>query len=253
VNAERRERKRRLLLPLLIVILVAVGALSGFAYPALVRTRERDKRRWCHRCLNSCINYACHLYASDFEGSFPPTLGHLYPHWVPDGKVFLCRSAGKGTPVESGPHFSHENYTPDMFGDTHTDYVYVSGLRPSDPKHYVLAFEDEWNHDGDGVHVLLVGGGAPSDSDWWPDIEALHEQLAKQEKELADKGRRMKLLRPAWSSWPDPPAGGRPLRSGHRIAVVVGAFAAVAVALALVVRTVWRGRKQVSGQDQRKA
>ncbi len=35
--------------------------------------------------------------------------------------------------------------------DMHIDYVYVSGLRATDDPAYVLAFDDEWNHDGDAV------------------------------------------------------------------------------------------------------
>jgi len=192
-------------------------------------------------CLGLCNRL---LYASDSTGVFPPTVGHLYPDFCSDGKGFVCPSAGKATPVEHDPHFSRKDYTPAMFGDTHTDYVYVSGLKASDPAHYVLAFEDEWNHDGDGVNVVRAGGYAPSDRDWWPDIKALHEQLARQEKELAAKGRKMKVLRPAWSRYPELPPPRRWYSSPGGRAVAIGAFAAVAVALALVVRTVSRGRER---------
>jgi len=132
-----------------------------------------------------------------------------------------------------------------VFGDTHMDYVYVSGLTVDDPGDYVVAFDDEWNHNGDGVNVFYMG----CKIEWTHDIKALHEQLAKQEKELAAQGRKMKLVRPAWSSWPDPPAGGHPLwgprpwyRKRSVRAVAVGAFAAAAVVLVLVVRAVRRGR-----------
>ena len=237
MNAEHRGRKRRLLLPLLIVIPVVLG----IALVALARARERARRTRCHSNLNKGILYAFHLYASDFEESFPPTLGHLYPNYISDGKVFLCPSAGRATALEDNPHFSPEDYTPAMFGDTHTDYVYVSGLTASDPWHYVLAFDDQWNHDGEGINVCNTGFGGGRMSN----IKAVHEQLARQEKELAAQGRKMKLLRPAWSTWPEPPSelAGRPLRLSHRIAVAVGMMGAIAVALALVVRTVRRGRK----------
>jgi hypothetical protein len=96
--------------------------------------------------------------------------------------------------------------------------------------------------------------------EWTHDIKALHEQLAKQQKGLAAQGRKMKVLRPAWSSWPEPPAGGHPLwgprpwysRPRWR-AVTVGVFTALAVALALVVRTVRRGRSASAEPDQGKA
>ncbi|MHC4505900.1 MAG: formylglycine-generating enzyme family protein, partial [Planctomycetota bacterium] len=212
VNAKRRRRLRPLLIPVVILVVL------GIAYAALDRARERYRRRWCRGCLNNCINYACHLFAQDHGGHYPPTLGVLYPDFASDGKVFLCPSAGRATALEDDPHFSRDgrgNYTPAL-SDGHTDYVYVSGLKASDPGHYVLAFDDEWNHDGDGVHVLCVALRAPRDSDWWPDIKALHEQLARQEKELAAQGRKMKVLRPAWSSWPDPPGEARPISEAQR-------------------------------------
>jgi hypothetical protein len=211
-------------------------------YAGVLANRERHNRRMCRSSLCNAINYGCHLYSSDFGDCFPPDLGTLWPDFISDGRVFHCPSAGKATPVEDDPHFSRKDYTPAMFRNTHTDFVYVSGLKPSDPKHYVLAFEDEWNHDGEGVNVLRSGGYAPSDRDWWPDIKALHEKLARQEKELAAKGRKMKLLRPAWSSWPDPPTEGRPLwgpRPWYSTrcwrAVGVGVIGAFVVALWFIV------------------
>jgi len=265
VNAKRRRRLRLLLF----VIPVVIGVTWGLTCDVMVTGRERHRRRLCRSNLRNILGYAFHLYAGDFEGAFPPTLGHLYPGCVSDGKAFLCRSAGKATRLEDEFRFIEDQdsdgereiysldrggvvdrevigpnepfYTPAKFGDTHTDYVYVSGLRADDPPGYVLAFDDEWNHDGAGVHVLFVS----SNGEWTHDIKALHEQLAKQEKELAAKGRKMKLLRPAWSSWPDPPPDPRPwyARRGGR-AVLVGAIAALVVALPLIIRTVRRGRKR---------
>jgi hypothetical protein len=253
VNAERRGRKRWFLLPLLIMIPVVLWGL----FELVAAERERHNRWACVGNLKNAFGCALHLYSTDFGEAFPPTIGHLYPDYVSDGRGFLCPSAGKATALEDDPRFSLDrhwhvkDYTPAMFGDTHNDYVYVSGLKATDPANYVLAFDDEWNHGGDGVHAVFIG----SNVEWTHDIKALHEQLAKQEKELAAEGRKMKLLRPAWSSWPEPPPelAGRPLRLRHRIAVAVGMMAAIAVALALVVRTVWRGRKRAAEPDQEEA
>ena len=149
--------------------------------------------------------------------------------------------------VESDPHFSRANYTPAMFGDTHTDYVYVSGLRLSDPKEYVLAFDDQWNHDGDGVHVLCID----REVGWENDIRALHKQLAKQKKELAAQGREMKLVRPAWSAWPDPYVTGHPLagprpwyRRRNGRAVFVGVSVGFVTALVMAVVMFRRRRRR---------
>ena len=242
MNAKRRSWKRRYLIPLLPVILVALWVLAELAFVAVPRPRERGRRSVCRSTLR-CIAYGSHLFATDNEERFPPTLGVLFcKAYLMDGKVFLCLSAGKATAPEDDLGFSRDNYTLAMFGDTHTDYVWVSGIEACDPHQYILAFDDEWNHDGDGVYVLFIGGNV----EWTSDIEAVHEQLARQEKELAAQGRKMKLLRPAWSSWPDPPEGWRPWYARPvtwaRALGALAALAAVAVGLTLVVRRARKSR-----------
>ena len=207
-ETKRRSWKRRALFALLAVIFVALG----FASVAVARARERARRMACASNLKNGVGYVSHLFAGDHGGHYPPTLGVLYPDYMGDSRGWLCPSAGKATALADDPDFSRDDYTPAMFGDTHTDFVYVSGLRADDPPHYVLAFEDEWNHDGDGVNVLIVSGRVR----WMWDIKALHDQLAGQEKELATQRRKMKVLRPAWSSWPDPPSEPRPVPDAQR-------------------------------------
>jgi hypothetical protein len=230
---------------LLLLGWVVAGLIPGAWAPA----GERARRTRCASNLKQ-TGYGCHLYASEYGEEFPPGLGHLYPDFISDGRVFTCPTARRATVVEDDPGFTRNDYKPAFFADTHADFVYVSGLKESDPKDYVVAFDDEWNHPDKwqrgrrykhGVNVLHLG----SNVEWTHDINALHGQLAKQEKELAAQGRKMELLRPAWSTWPEPPAelSGRPLRLRDRIAVAVGMMVAIVVALALVVRTVRRGRK----------
>ncbi|MHC4250114.1 MAG: hypothetical protein ACYS9X_13380, partial [Planctomycetota bacterium] len=101
-------------------------------------------------------------------------------------------------------------------------------------------FEDEWNHGGYGVHAHTIGGRRI----WTRDIEALHEQLAKQKREVAARGREMKLIRPAWSSWPDPSASADP-RAGPGMArtwssLLAGAVVALIVGLPVAVAAVAR-------------
>jgi hypothetical protein len=228
--------RRKLLWRVLLLVAIPVVLFWGFLEFAAA-ARERARRTACHSNL-SALAYGVHLYSSDFNEAFPESFGGLYGY-IRHGGVYLCPSAGKATRVEHDPEFSHENYTPAMFDDTNSDYVYVSGLMANDPQRYVLAFDDEWNHDGDGVNVLYTGGYG----EWLGNVTELHAQLARQEKELAANGRKMKVLRPAWSSWPDPPAraGRQPWhdRRGGR-ALAAGVFAAVLVALALVIRAVRR-------------
>ncbi|MHC4251912.1 MAG: formylglycine-generating enzyme family protein [Planctomycetota bacterium] len=201
-----KTKRRWFLIPLLAVVLVGLG----FAYAALARARERARRKKCW--ANLVIGHMCYHYADDSGGEFPPTLGVLFGSYVTDGEVFLCPSAGKATEFILGSDLAWKNFTPAMFGDTHTDYVYVSGLRADDPVGYILIFDDEWNHDGDGVNVYTTGRGGG----WVSDIKAVHQQLARQEKELAAQGRRMTIRRPAWSSWPAPPVDPRSVPEARR-------------------------------------
>ncbi len=184
-----------------VVVFLVILAVMGMGLGALWMSRERARRKRCASQLK-CLGLGIHLYSSDFEEAFPESFGYLYAEFVSDGGVWLCPSARKATKLEEDPGFLYEKYTPAMFGDTHTDYVYVSGLTAADPASYVLAFDDEDNHAGVGVCVVYV----PTSVEWVTDIEALHRQLAKQEKELAAQGRTMQLLRPAWSRGPEIPA-----------------------------------------------
>ncbi len=248
-GAQVKAKRRRYLLPLLIVAPVVFGVTSGLTCAHLATVRERNRRMFCNNNL-SLIDHALRLYAHSNSGRRPPTLGFLYPEDMPEPLVFLCRSAGKATSLRDEASYSRDTYTPAMFDNTHTDHVYVYGLRWDDPPDYIQLFEDEWNHAGEGVHVMTLRGPTKGRSCWWSDIRAIHEQLARQEKDLAAQGRKMKLLRPPWSSWPDPPAEARPwyAKRGGR-ALAFGAFAALAAALALIVRTVRRGRERRSKED----
>jgi len=271
VDAKRQRR----LLPLLVAVPIALGTLSGLTYSALAAARERWRHNCCISVLKNAFGYALHLYSEDFGGAYPPTIGYLYPNYVSDGDAFLCPSAGRATALEDDPRFlldgrrSVKHYAPPMFGDTHTDYVYVSGLRSADSPGYILAFDDEWNHDGDGAHVDYTSGWAEwrGDGDGayvvciggqveWRGIAAVHEQLDRQEKELAARGREMKLIRPAWSAWPDPSITGHPLagprsrpwyRRRNGSAILFGASAALVTALLMSAVVMLRQRRRGSG------
>jgi hypothetical protein len=225
-------------LPLLIIIPLLVGVLSGLFLSALAAARERARRTKCTSNLSSFL-YACHLYTGDNDELFPPDCDVLFGDYVADGELFLCPSASKATELLLSdfrrPGSPGSSDASGSIHAEHTDYVYVSGLTASDPPDYVVAFDDEWNHEGKGVCFVYIGG----QRSWTPDIESIHEQLAKQKREVAARGREMKLVRPKWSSWPDPSASDDP-RAGPRMgrsgtSLLAGAVAALIVALLIVV------------------
>ncbi|MHC4253418.1 MAG: hypothetical protein ACYS9X_30240 [Planctomycetota bacterium] len=230
--AGAREAPKGCSLPLVVVISVVVGVLFGFFYSALAAARERARRANCASQLKSLL-YACQLYSGDNEERFPSDFEVLFCDYVTDGGIFLCPSASKATELYM-TDFRRPG-SPGASGSVHpehTDYVYVSGPTAAYPPDYVLMFDDEWNHAGDGVHVAFIGGLVQ-----WMRAEELHGLLAKQKREVAARGREMRLIRPQWSSWPDPSASDDP-RAGPGTgqagsSLLAGAIVALIVSLFL--------------------
>jgi hypothetical protein len=232
-------------------------------YAGVATTHERGRRTKCHANLAGLL-YTVQLYIGDNvpEGSTecvddrfrlapsPPNIDALFGSYLTDAELLLCPSASKATEMTDLGFLRHgvSGASGSIYPE-HTDYVFVSGLLGGDPPDYVVAFDDEWNHDGDGVNVASIGGRCY----WTDDIKALHEKLAKQDKELAAQGREMKLLRPAWSAWSDPSVSSDPragpwpwYRRRNGSAVLVGA--SVGFVAALVMAVVMFSRRRRRGQ-----
>jgi len=188
--------------------------------------RERARRANCTSILKQIV-YACDLYAKDNAGAFPPDFAYLFGDYISDSQLFVCPTvASEGhAPKRGGGRFVPENVC----------YCYVSGLRASDDKEYVLAFDEEWNHRGEGIIVAHVGGQVS----WTCDIDAFHARLDEQRAALAAEGRTMKVIRPTWSRWPERPA--YLVRPWHERPGPLAGIAALALvilggAVALIVR-----------------
>jgi hypothetical protein len=176
-----------------LVVVLMLAAVGGF-YVFANQQRMFGRRRHHHRprCSSNLkqIGYGLHLYSSDWNEEFPESLPVLYEAgYFTDNKVFVCGNAS-----DQVVRFTEG----DPFTDNHVSYCYVSGVHPTDPPEYVVAFDEEWNHEKSGLNVLYTGGNVQ----WLADLDLLHDQLAKQEKEFAAKGRTMTVLRPGWSVSP---------------------------------------------------
>jgi len=219
-------------------LLALACLLAGVLFPVLAGPPSASRVR-CASGLKQ-IGYGCHLYATDHDERFPPSLGHLYPDCISDGCVFLCPVGGRATAVEDTPDFSPDGYTPAMVHDAHTDFVYVSGLKASHPAHYVLAFDEEWNHaegvrrrrngNPGGLNVLYVDGRVEFETD----IHTLHEKLRKQAESLRALGIEMKVLRPQWSTWPEMPEHVREELGKKKASAAVAMLFAILIAFLLV-------------------
>jgi len=172
-------------MPLALVALIALVVFVPILF--------HEERPLASNCTSNVkqLLYACALYAGDNNEVFPPDLGSLMPGYFTDGTLLLCpKSRAPVERVHAG-----------AVTDENMSYCYVSGLTAADDPGYVIAFDEEWNHEGKGVIYGCIGGQVS----WQADIAALHARLAKQEAELATKGRKVKILRPLWSTWPDRP------------------------------------------------
>ncbi len=175
---------------------IAGAFLTCFAlvFPLAVRARTDISRVHCLSNLKQ-LGYACEMYAKGNQQGFPPSLVALYDdHGRYDMALVCC---------EAARHFKQRRDSPDLrIGDEHlTYYCYVRGLKPSDTGDYILAFDEEWNHRGEGVNVLHVDGYVR----WIADVSRMGEDLARQMKELRGKGCDVEIIRPSWSRYPDRP------------------------------------------------
>ena len=93
------------------------------------------------------MSIALHLYTDDNGGSFPPEPGFVCPAHCDNPRVLFCPKASAKWRKVSGP---------DRIEITKPSYVYVAGLKDSDPEQCVLAFDRLENHDGQGQNVLCV-------------------------------------------------------------------------------------------------
>jgi len=211
------------LIPLALAAFLVAGLIVFLVLPHLA---AKPHARYT-RCASNLkqIGYACELWSAEHAGAFPGRLGELYPTHASDPRVFVCPF----TDVEFLPY---SGMPIGEIPDKHKNYCYASGLRVDDPSNYVLAWDEEWNHQGRGVHVLHVDRSV----DKRLDIQRMHEELAEQKKELAVQGRTMHIIRPAWSRWPERPEYPvTPLRERpHVIALVAGSGIALAALTALL-------------------
>ena len=174
---------------LALVVLVLIG---GMLMPSAHHPHERVYRTACASNLKQ-IGYALRLYSSDHDEKFPENLPELFhEEYLTDHKVFICPMVARRITSVFGCSCKE-------VPQGYESYCYASGVQPSDPPEYVVAFDEESNHDGDGVNVLFTGGNVR----WIGDLAELHERLAKQLDEMRAAGRTMTIIRPAWSDAPE--------------------------------------------------
>jgi hypothetical protein len=222
-----------------VTILLAVAAVMLGAVvlllPAYMATRVRPRADPCTSSLKQLF-YACQLYGGDNDGLFPPDLAALYPDYLSDPDLFVCGRLRRRRKLLPHDASRHGPLPPERIS-----FCYVSGLRADDAPETLLAFGEEWSHDGTGVIALAVNG----QFNWEKNIDALHARLEERLKALREQGREVKVIRPPWSRWPERPQY-PPVPWDRRKAVpalVVGAAALVVILLGVLLFPPWKRRR----------
>ncbi|MHC5054752.1 MAG: hypothetical protein ACYTKD_08545 [Planctomycetota bacterium] len=220
-----------------ILVTVAAAALGAVVVllPAVMATTVRVPHSKCSSRLWQ-IGYACQLYAGDNDGRFPPDLATLYPDYISDPDLFVCKKLRYARRL-----LPHDDPAVSALPEEKIAFCYVSGLRASEAPDTVLAFGEEWNHEGEGTYVLTVGGQVS----WERDLEALHACLDEQAEAFRGRGREVKLLRPPWSRWPERPQY-PPVPWDRRKAIpalVVGAAASLVLLVGAILFRPWKRRR----------
>jgi hypothetical protein len=168
---------------------VTVGAVLTLAplslLPAMLPVHENPQRAACKNNLRQ-LGIALHAYADDNGDRFPPDLSSLYPDRVRKPQSLFCpRGSGDWRKIPGTNRIEI----------TRPSYVYVSGLRASDPGSSVLAFDHLDNHDRKGrcvvcidCSVLWIKAPEPGKPD------ALKEMLDQTREAVKQRGGEIRLV-----------------------------------------------------------
>jgi hypothetical protein len=81
-------------------------------------------------------------------------------------------------------------------------FCFVSGLSQREAPEWPLAFDEEWNHGGEGVIVGYLGGHVR----WEKDRLSPARKFADALRAMGRRSKGIRLVRPWWSRAPGPPA-----------------------------------------------
>jgi hypothetical protein len=177
-----------------VIVVILVWFCYGWQDSDDHHSRERARRIYCMNNVKQ-IAIGLILYTDDHDEAFPPDLQTLYNKYVvTDTSIFVCGSSGKLKAMNVAPTDYATGKSANIPG-TNMSYCYVAGLKSTDPENYILVFEEESNHNGDGIMVLYMN----QDVVWETDINAVHQKLVEQEQELKAQGREMRIIRPGES------------------------------------------------------
>ena len=115
--------------------LLMVAVLTPFVRMA----KNRANRITCENNLMR-LSLGLHAYAANHNGSFPASLGELYPKYVDSEKVFDC-PATKNIGTKDKP-----------------EYVYTTGRTELSPPKEIIVQDADGNHKKSGKNIARING-----------------------------------------------------------------------------------------------
>lgn len=107
----------------LLAVVAIIGILLTLLAPAVSRVRERGRQTDCQSNLRQ-FGTALIVYRADHQGSNPPWLSSLYPDYIDDKSLYICKS----DPYRGRHEWSHNPRR--QFPEVRDNHRYVSEDHP---------------------------------------------------------------------------------------------------------------------------
>ena len=110
-----RHTRRAFTLVELLVVIAIIIILAGLLLPAVQKAREKARQADCTNNLHQ-FSVALACYKNDHDGALPDWLSNLYPGYIPNEKVYVCKSDTSGGEAGGKPDGAAE--VEDQFPET---------------------------------------------------------------------------------------------------------------------------------------
>jgi len=88
------------------VVIAIIGVLAGLLIPAISHAREKARQASCMNNLKQ-FSIGINVYRNDHDNAAPPWLSTLYPNYVANKALYICRSDSSAGADGSKPDVAH--------------------------------------------------------------------------------------------------------------------------------------------------
>jgi len=96
----------------LLTVIAVIAVLAGLLLPAIQKAREKARQADCMNNLRQ-FSVALNMYRNDHDNQLPPWLSTLYPTYIGNERLYVCRSD-----TSQGSQGSKPDELPDQFTET---------------------------------------------------------------------------------------------------------------------------------------